>query len=100
MDEWNSQLPDPGNTRGFLTLYKKALHMYWVMKHLLARAMEQVAVEMTELAQGMPDIKKEMISLKFMIRQQDIKLEEMRGMLNELLKAKQDEGIKLENMAD
>jgi len=37
--------------------------MYWVMKHLLAREMEQVAIEMIEIAQGLPDMKKEMTNL-------------------------------------
>jgi len=50
MEEYKSQLPNPGNTRGRLTLYRQALHTYWVLKHLLAKAMEQVAVEMVELA--------------------------------------------------
>ena len=27
MEEWNTLLPEPGNTRGRLTLYKQALHM-------------------------------------------------------------------------
>ena len=28
MEEWNTLLPDPGNTRGRLMLYKHELHMY------------------------------------------------------------------------
>lgn len=28
MEEWSILIPDPGNTRGRLTLYKQALHMY------------------------------------------------------------------------
>jgi len=58
MEDWEYLLPDPGNTRGRMTLYKQALHVYWVMKRLLAKAMEQVAMEMAELAQGIPNLKK------------------------------------------
>lgn len=60
MEDWEYLLPDPGNTRGHMTLYKQALHVYWVMKRLLAKAMEQVAMEMAELAQGIPNLKREM----------------------------------------
>lgn len=98
--EWNTLISDPGNTRGCLTLYKQALHMYWIMKHLLARAMEQVAVEMTEIAQGLSDMKKEMTNLQLMIRKQDNKIEEICGMLMELTKAKRKEKIKQEIMVD
>ena len=49
MDEWEYLLPDLGNTRGRMTLYKNALHVYWVMKRFLEKAMEQVAMEMAEL---------------------------------------------------
>lgn len=43
-----------------MTLYKQALHVYWVMKRLLAKAMEQVAMEIAELSQGIPNLKKEL----------------------------------------
>ena len=46
MEDWEYLLLDPGNTRGRMSLYKQALHVYWVMKRLLAKAMEQVAMEM------------------------------------------------------
>jgi len=32
MEDWEYLLPDPGNTRGHMSLYKQALHVYWVMK--------------------------------------------------------------------
>lgn len=50
MEDWEYLLPDPENTRGRMTLYKQALHVYWVMKTLLGKAMEQVAMEMAELS--------------------------------------------------
>jgi len=100
MEEWDTLLPDSGNTRGRLTLYKQALHMYWMMKHLLAKAMEQVAVEMAEIAQGVPDMKKELDSLQFLTWKQDIKIEEIRGMLKVLIKAKREEKSKQEMTID
>jgi len=100
MEEWSILIPDPGNTRGLLSLYKKALHMYWVVKHLLAKAMEQVAVEMTEIAQGLPNMEKEMNNLQLMIRKQDNRMEEIRGMLKEITTAQCKEEIKQEIMID
>jgi len=32
MEEWSILILDPGNTRGHLSLYKQALHMYSVVK--------------------------------------------------------------------
>lgn len=100
MEEWITLLPDPGNTNGRLTLYKRALHMYWVMKPLLARAMEQVDVEMAEIAHGMPAMTKEMNNLQLMMRNQDNKIEEVRALLKDLAMAKQEEGGKQEIWVD
>jgi len=50
MEDWGNLIPDPGNTGGRLSLYKQALHVYWVVKQLMEKAMEQVAVEMAEMA--------------------------------------------------
>lgn len=77
MENWEYLLPDPGNTRGNMTLYKQALHVYWVMKKLLAKAMEQVAMEVVELAQGIPNLKKEMQNIQVTLMMQDNKLEEI-----------------------
>lgn len=63
MEEWSTLLLDPSNTRGRLTLYKQALHMYWVLKHLLAKVMEQVAIEMMEITHEEPEMKKEVANL-------------------------------------
>jgi len=32
MDDWGKLILDPENTREHLTLYKQALHVYWVLK--------------------------------------------------------------------
>ena len=37
MEEWEYLIQDPGNTRGRMTLLKQSLHVYWVMKRLLAK---------------------------------------------------------------
>ena len=84
MDEWASQLPDPGNTRGRLTLYRRALHTYWVLKHLLAKAMEQVAAEMVEMAQETAAAKKEVANVEGLLRQQNEQLKEIQETLKEL----------------
>lgn len=78
MEDWEYLLPDPGNTKGRMCLYKQALHVYWVMKRLLAKAMEQVAMEMAELAQGIPNLKREMNNLQITLMMQDDRLDEIR----------------------
>lgn len=50
MEDWEFLLHDPGNTRARMSLFKQSLHIYWVMKGLLAKALEQVATEMVEIA--------------------------------------------------
>lgn len=40
MEDWEFLIPDPGNTRGRMTLFKQSIHVYWVMRRLLAKAME------------------------------------------------------------
>lgn len=84
LEEWGDIVPDLGHTRGTMTLYRQALHVYWVMKHLLAKALEQVAGEMEEMAQGMPNIKKEMKSLQIIMIMQDSKLDEIQRSLMKL----------------
>lgn len=100
MEEWNTLLPDPGNTRGSLSLYKRTLHMYWVVKHLLAKAMEQVAEEMMEMVQGPLNLKREMNNLQFMIQKQDSRMEEIRGMLKKITTTQHGEEIKQVFMVD
>lgn len=83
MNDWSLQLPDPGHTRGRLTLYRRALHTYWVLKHLLAKAMEQVAAEMVEMAQDTAAAKKEVANVEELVRQQNEHLKEIKAMLME-----------------
>lgn len=89
MDDWASQLPDPGHTRGRLTLYRRALHTYWVLKHLLAKAMEQVATEMTKMAQEVAAAKQKTARVEELVRQQNVHLLEIKDML----KAMQTDGV-------
>lgn len=63
IEDWERFLPDPGHTRGRMSLYKHSLHVYWGMKRLLAKTMKQVAMEMVELAQGIPTLKRELRNL-------------------------------------
>ena len=57
--------------------YKQALHVYWVLKRLLARVLEQVVGEMAEITQGMPNIKKDMKNLQIIMIMQDTRLDEI-----------------------
>lgn len=38
--EWEDPIPDLGTTRGRISLFNKTLQQYWIMKHVIARAME------------------------------------------------------------
>lgn len=49
--------PDPGNTRGMITQFKKMLYLYWFMKSLLGKAMAQISVSMDITIQGMRSYK-------------------------------------------
>lgn len=81
MEDWEQFLPDPGHTRGRMSLYKQSLHVYWGMKRLLAKAMEQVALEMAELIQGIPTMKKELKNIQVTLLVQDRKMDDIMQML-------------------
>ena len=100
MEDWGNLIPDPGNTRGRLSLYNQALHVYWVSKRLLARAMEQVAVKMAEMAQGIPNLRREMKNLQITLLMQDNKLEEIQQQLKKIVPVTKDEDTPPENMVD
>jgi len=40
MEDWEYLLSVLGNTKAYMSLYKHSLHVYWVMKRLLAKEME------------------------------------------------------------
>lgn len=100
MEDWGNLIPDPGNTRGRLSLYKQALHVYWVVKRLLEKAMEQVAVEMTEMAQGISNLRREMKNLQITLLMQNSKMEEIQHQLKKIATAPCEEGTQLEIMID
>lgn len=54
MEDWGNLILDPGNTKG---------HVYWILKTLLEKEMEHVAVEMADMAQGIPNLRREMKNL-------------------------------------
>jgi len=84
-EEWAELIKDPGNTRGRMTLYRESLHIYWMLKCLLAKAMEQVATEMTEIANRVPNLQKEMKNFQTIMIKQNDKLEEMTQVLSQLI---------------
>lgn len=47
------------------------------MKRLLSKSMEQVAMEMAELSQGIPNLKKELKNIQITLLMQDKKLDEI-----------------------
>lgn len=98
IEEWADIIHDPGNTRGRLTFYMQALHVYLVLKRLLAKALEQVAGEVAEMAQGMLNLKKEMKNLQVILIMQDNKLEEIQQRLIQMTQAPKDLVEALENV--
>lgn len=51
------------------------------MKRLLAKAMEQVAMEMAELSQGIPNLKKELRNIQITLLMQDRKTDKIQQQL-------------------
>ena len=83
--EWAAMVSDPGNTRGRQTLYRRSLHIYWILKSLLEKALEQVAKEMAEIANGMPNLQKEMKNFQAIMINQNNKLEEISQTLSKMV---------------
>jgi len=54
------------------------------MKRLLAKAMEQVAMEMAELSQGIPNLKRELNKLQITIMMHDGKLDEIQQQIQKI----------------
>lgn len=81
MEEWELLLHDPGHTRGRMSLFKQSLHIYWVIKGLLAKALEQVAREMIELSQGNPDMRRELSFIRIAMERQEEKLDVIHQLL-------------------
>lgn len=81
MEDWIALMPDPGHTRGRMTLYKQSLHLYWVMKRLMAKALEQVATEMAEMVQSIPNVKKELKDIVITLLLQEKRLEDLQQQL-------------------
>jgi len=54
------------------------------MKRLLAKAMEQVAMEMAELSQGIPNLKKELQNIQITMIMQDKKLDEIQQQIEKI----------------
>jgi len=74
-------LHDPGHTRGRMSLIKQSLHIYWVMKGLLAKALEHVAKEMVELALGDQKIRGELSYLRIAMTKQEEQLDYIQKLL-------------------
>lgn len=83
MEDWELLVHDPGNTRDKMSLFKQSLHIYWVMKRLLAKALEQVASEMAELAQGVPNLRRELRILQISMEMQGKQLDEIQELLKD-----------------
>jgi len=83
MEDWEYLIPDPGNTRGRMSLFKQSLHVYWVMKRLLAKAIKQVAIEMAELAQGIPNLRRELRIIQINLEMQEKKMDVIQQLIKD-----------------
>jgi len=81
MEEWELLVQDPGNTRGRMSLFKQTLHLYWGMKRLLAKALEQVALEVVEITQEIPNLRRDLRVLQISMDMQGKQMEEIHQML-------------------
>lgn len=62
--------------------------------------MEQEAMEMTEMAQGIPNLRSEMKNFQITLLIQDSKLEEIQQLLKKIVPVTKDEEIPPDNMVD
>lgn len=81
MEDCEFLIHDPGHTRGRISLFKQSLHIYWVVKGLMAKALEQVAKEMVNLAKGDPDLRRELRFLRIAATKHEEQLDAMQQML-------------------
>lgn len=65
------------------------------MKRLLAKAMEQVAIEMAELSQGIPNLRRELKNIQITMLMQDKKLDEIQQLIKKInMGVKEEDGQK------
>ena len=60
MEAWREVFPDLGNTKGRLTQFKHTLYLYWLIKSLMGKAMEQLSMGVAMTLQDMPNYKKDL----------------------------------------
>lgn len=65
MEEWKDHILDPRNTKGRLSQFKQTLHLYWLMKRLVGKSMDQVSMDMALIIRDMPDYKKDLQTIQF-----------------------------------
>lgn len=65
-------------------LYRRSLHIYWVIKSLLAKALEQVSKGMAEIVEGIPNVQKEMKNFQTIMIHQNNKLAEISQTLSRI----------------
>ena len=44
VEEWENLITDPGNTRGWLTMFKQTIHLYWLMKCIIVKVITEIQV--------------------------------------------------------
>lgn len=57
VEYWQGILLDPGNIWGCITQFKQTLFLYWSMKSILVKFLEQISVGMTATIQDFPKYK-------------------------------------------
>lgn len=68
------------------------------MKRLIEKAMEQVAEVMIEMAQKIPNLRRELKNLHVTIQMQDTRLEEIQTLLKKITNGQRKEEIKMQLM--
>lgn len=68
-------VPNPGNTRCRITQFKHTLYLYFLMKSMLGKAMEQISMGMALTLQGLPNYRKDMEKILFQLHKQDIRMD-------------------------
>lgn len=73
LEDWRLLVPDLGHTRGRLTQYKQRVHLYWMMKSIVARAIMN-STGSIKSDPGFLEIQKEFQLVQFQIQHPNVLL--------------------------
>ena len=67
MDEWKTVIPGTGHTCGRSSQYKEEIHLFWMMKNIPLKALEQFPSDMHVAPKVHSDYTKELQTIQFQL---------------------------------